>query len=115
TGFLFGLAKRDARFIIRQHASTLQWQRESKRRRVGRIKEGVVYEQTLWLHDQAGQERAVRRVSLVLDQPTRDGDTEIHVLTNLPAHIGAKRVARLYRERWTIEHLFLNLTTILHC
>ena len=115
TGFLFGLARRRARFIIRQHSSTLQWQREGKRRRIGRIAEGVVYEQMLWLEDGSGTVLPVRRVSLVLDVPTRDGETEIHVLTNLPARVGAKRVAQLYRQRWTIEHLFLNLTTILHC
>jgi IS4 transposase len=115
TGFLFGLAKRQAAFVIRQHGSTLQWQRESKQRRVGRVQEGCVYEQTLWLEDGTGQELRVRRVTLVLDEPTRDGETEIHVLTNLPAKVGAKRVARLYRQRWRIELLFLNLTTILHC
>jgi hypothetical protein len=115
TGFLFGLARRQACFIIRQHAATLQWQRESKRRRVGRITEGVVYEQRLWLEDGSGKRLLVRRVSLVLDVPTRDGETEIHVLTNLPAKVRSKRIAQLYRQRWTIEHLFLNLTTILHC
>lgn len=115
TGFLFALAQRKACFIIRQHASTLRWERESKQRRVGRIKEGVVYEQTLWLQDESGKELRVRRVTLVLDEPTRDGETEIRVLTNLPATVSAKRVVRLYRQRWTIEHLFLNLTTILHC
>jgi hypothetical protein len=115
TRFLFGLAGRRAYFLIRQHAATLQWQRQSRRRRIGRIAEGVVYERTLWLEDGAGTTLPVRRVTLVLDQPTRDGDTEIHVLTNLPQKVGAKRLARLYRKRWTIEHLFLNLTTILHC
>lgn len=115
TGFLFGLAGRQARFLIRQHASTLRWQRESKQRRVGRIKEGTVYEQTLWLEDGAGNVLRVRRVSLILDVPTRDGETEIHVLTNLPKKVRAQRIAQLYRQRWTIEHLFLNLTTILHC
>lgn len=115
TGFLFGLACRQAAFVIRQHASTLRWQRESKRRRIGRIKEGVVYQQRLWLEDGAGKVLPVRRVTLVLDKPTRDGETEIHVLTNLPAKVSAKRIAQLYRRRWTIEHLFLNLTTILHC
>ena len=34
TGFLFGLARRRAAFLIRQHGSTLQWQRESKPRRM---------------------------------------------------------------------------------
>jgi len=115
TGFLFGLDKRHAGFLIRQHAVTLQWQRESLQRRVGCIKEGTVYEQTLWLEDGQGNELEVRRVSLILNEPTRDGETEIHVLTNLPARVSAKRIARLYRERWRIEHLFLNLTTILRC
>jgi IS4 transposase len=115
TGFLFGLASRKAAFIIRQHGSTLQWQQESERRRVGRISEGVVYEQTLWLENGTEPRLRVRRVTLMLDEPTRDGETEIHVLTNLPAKVASKRVARLYRERWRIEHLFLNLTTVLHC
>lgn len=115
TGFLFGLALRRARFIIRQHASTLHWQRQSKRRRIGRIKEGVVYEQRLWLEDGTGKILPVRRITLVLDVPTRDGEKEIHLLTDLPVKITAKRIARLYRRRWTIEKLFLNLTTILHC
>jgi hypothetical protein len=115
TGFLFGLAERKACFLIRQHSSTLQWQRESKRRRVGRIEEGVVYQQRLWLENGSGKVLVVRRVTLVLNEPTRDGETEIHVLTNLRANVSAKRVAQLYRRRWSIEHLFLNLTTILHC
>jgi IS4 transposase len=115
TRFLFGLAQRRACFLIRQHAATLQWQRESPQRRVGRIQEGTVSEQTLWLQDGPSNVLPVRRVSLILDEPTRDGETEIHVLTNLPAPVAAKRIARLYRQRWTIEHLFLNLTTILRC
>ena len=116
TGFLFGLADRRAGFLIRQHASTLSWHREGRRRRVGRTATGLVYEQTLWLEDDTGRTLQVRRITLVLDQPTREGDTEIHVLTNLPRSLlGARRVAELYRQRWTIEHLFLNLTTILHC
>jgi hypothetical protein len=115
TGFLFGLARQKAAFVIRQHAATLRWQRESERKRVGRVEGGTVYEQTLWLEDGAGKVLAVRRVSVVLDEPTRDGETEIHILTNLPARVSAKRVARLYRDRWGIEHWFLNLTTILRC
>lgn len=115
TGFLFALARKRACFIIRQHNSTLTWQRESKQRRVGRIKEGVVSEKLLWLENGSGRVLRVRQVTLVLNEPTRDGETEIRLLTNLPAKVAAKRIARLYRERWTIEHLFLNLTTILHC
>jgi len=39
-----------------------------------------------------------------LDQATRDGDRELYLLTNLPQYkASAKRVARLYRKRWTLE------------
>jgi hypothetical protein len=115
TGFLFGLADRGARFIIRQHRQSLQWTRESRSRRRGRTPTGVVYEQTLWLENGDGRTMAVRRVILKLDQPTREGETEIHLLTNLPAKVSAKRVAVVYRERWTVEQLFQNLTVLLKC
>ncbi len=115
TAFLFGLAKKKAAFIIRQHGSTLSWEKESKRKRVGRIAEGVVYQQRLWLKNEEGEERVVRRVSLVLDEPTSDGDTELHLITNLPSRVSAKKVAQVYRKRWTIEQLFLSLTTVLKC
>ena len=116
TGFLFALAGRGACFIIRQHASTLRWTRESRRRRVGRIENGTLYEQTLWLENDENPTLPVRRVSLVLDEPTRDGETEIHLLTNLPVpDADAPQVAGLYRNRWTIEGLFQDLTTILQC
>ena len=104
TGFLFGIDRRGGFFLIRQHASTLRWHRQSRRRRVGRCETGVLYEQTLWLENEGDEPLPVRRVTLVLDQPTRDGEVEIHLVTNLPAQAArARRVAALYRERWTIE------------
>lgn len=115
TGLLFGLAARGAFFILRQHRQTLQWQRQSRRRRRGRTATGLLYEQTLWLQDGQGGTLAVRRVTVKLDRPTRDGETEIHVLTNLPARVRAKRVAELYRERWSVEQLFQKLTVLLKC
>jgi hypothetical protein len=42
-----------------------------------------------------------------LDTPTRDSDTELAILTQLPAGVAdAMTVANLYRRRWTIESLF---------
>jgi hypothetical protein len=115
TKFLFGLAARKSCFIIRQHASTLRWTRESKRRRAGRTKTGVLYERTLWLQDEEGNEIEVRQIELVLDKPTRDGEKTIRLLTNLPAKVRAAKVAELYRERWTIEKLFQRMTQLLRC
>jgi hypothetical protein len=108
TGFLFGLAKRLGYFVIRQHASTLQWEKETKLKRVGRCETGVMFEQKLYL--QQGEEiLIVRRIVIKLDEPTRDGATEIRLLTNLSESIGGKRIAKLYLKRWTIENAFQEL------
>lgn len=112
--FLFGIDAAGAAFVIRQHG-TLKGQLLGKRRSRGRSSTGRVYEQDLEL-TQAGQTLRVRRVTVVLDKPTRDGDTEIHVLTNLPAaKAGAALVAGLYRQRWTIETRFYEVTQTLDC
>jgi hypothetical protein len=108
TNFLFGLVRRGASFLIRQHASTL-WGKEllGKRRRVGRGERGVVYEQTMRITDPlTGEQLLVRRITIVLDRPTEDGDREIHLLTTLSKRFGAVRIAAAYLERWRIENAF---------
>jgi hypothetical protein len=115
TKFLFGLAARKSCFIIRQHATTLRWTYEGKRRRAGRTKTGVLYDRKLWLEDEEGNEVEVRQIELVLDKPTRDGEKTIRLLTNLSAKVRAAKVAELYRERWTIEKLFQSMTQLLRC
>lgn len=116
TGFLFGIARRDACFVIRQHASTLHWEFTGKRRACGRIDTGKVFEQTLRLSNPAtGEVIFARRITVVLDKPTRDGDAEIHILSNLPAKDAkAKTIADLYRTRWTIEIAFQELEATLN-
>ncbi len=120
TQFLFGLFRRGAFFIIRQHASTLSYRFEGRRRKIGRCETGTLYEQTLVLSDAHAtegevSELKVRRITLQLDTPTQAGDGEIHLLTNLPPKVSAKRVAETYRLRWTIEGAFQTLTDVLRC
>lgn len=115
TGILFGIAARGGSFAIRQHASTLSWQREGPRRAAGRGETGELFEQDIWLEKGEGGTLKVRRVTLVLETPTRDGETEVHVMTNLPPSVTAATVMTLYRKRWKIEGLFQDLTTILKC
>jgi IS4 transposase len=113
--FLFGLTKRAAFFIIRQHGSTLTWKLRGRRRRIGRITTGMVSEQALELHFQ-GETLTVRRITLRLDRPTESGDTEIHIVTNLPAERAtAQQVAVTYGTRWTVEGAFQTLTDVLRC
>src|SRR4051812_41888466 len=67
------------------------------------------------LGEGGGGTMTVRRVTVELDKPTRDGETEIHVLTNLPAEAAdALAVAKLYRRRWTVEAAFGELATCLN-
>jgi IS4 transposase len=115
TDFLFGIARRDGFFVIRQHASTLHWEFVGKRRACGRIDTGKVYRQTIRATNDAGEILILRRITVLLDQPTRDGDRELHLLTNVPAKDAhAKVIADLYRRRWTIETAFQELEATLN-
>lgn len=110
--FLFAIHRAKARFVIRQHGS-LEGELLDRRRYIGRCAGGHAYEQPIALSFE-GQEQTFRRVSVVLDEPTRDGETEVHVLTNLPPKQTAPVVAQLYRRRWTIEGLFLEVSQTLN-
>jgi hypothetical protein len=104
-GFLFGIAEREGFFVIRQHAH-LPVVSEGTLRRRGRTDTGEVFEQTVTLRLDE-KELVVRRIVLRLDSPTRDGDAEMSILTNLPSDVAdATTIANLYRRRWTIESLF---------
>jgi hypothetical protein len=113
-GFLFGISKRDGFFAIREHGG-LPGKLLGKRRFKGRCETGEVYEQRARLRNDEGKVLEIRRVTVILDQPTREGDTEIHVLTNLPKEVGALQVAEIYRKRWTIEGLFFEVAQTLSC
>jgi len=110
--FLSGIVQRRAYFVIRQHGN-LPWQPVGKPKRIGRCATGVVYEQKAAVVDKNGTEHSFRRITVQLDAPTRDGDTEVHVLTNLPTEVSAKTIANLYLQRWTIEGAFGEIATTL--
>lgn len=115
TNFLFGIAAREGKFIIRQHSSTLSCELVPKRRKVGLCPTGMIYEQKARLTDGEGNSLLVRRVTVALKKPTRNGETEIHLLTNLPAKdANARTVADLYLRRWTVENAFQELDQALH-
>jgi IS4 transposase len=115
TGFVFGVARRRAAFVVRQHAGNLPWQFVGKRRSCGRIETGKVFEQTIRVAHEDGEVLFLRRITVALDRPTRDGDTEIHIVTNLPAQDArARTIAELYRKRWTIETAFAELEATLN-
>jgi hypothetical protein len=113
TALLFGIAKREGFFVIRHHANmTLLSSGTPRKRR--RTDTGEVFEQTVTVEDSTGQTMEVRRISLRLDKPTRDGDLELSILTNLPTGtVTPATIVAVYRKRWTLETLFQSLTQML--
>lgn len=107
--FLFEVARCDAFFIVRQHQK-LPWEPLEKFTKVGRIDGAMVSEQPVVVRDDEGNELRLRRIRIHLDKPTRDGDRDVFVLSNLPNKINAKKIATLYRNRWKIETAFQELT-----
>lgn len=92
-------------FLVRQHG-TMKGLKLKRRRAVGRTDTGTVSEQAFPLAG-ANKGWTIRRITLTLDTPTRDGHTEIHVLTNVPPdRADAVRLIEAYRDRWAIERRF---------
>jgi hypothetical protein len=115
TDFIFGVVDREAFVLLREHAG-LPGQVFGQRKAKGRCTTGLVYEQPMRLRNSAGQELQLRRITVELDEPTRDGDTVIHLVTNLPAKKApAIKLAEVYRKRWTVEGLFLEMAQTLAC
>jgi IS4 transposase len=113
--FLLSIARKSAYFIIREHKG-LTWKSAGNLRSCGRIDSGRVQEQRVSVLDETGKKWFLRRVVLQLDKPTRDGETELAVLTNLAKETAdGRRVAEIYRKRWTIETAFQELTEALCC
>jgi hypothetical protein len=113
--FLLGIIAQGGFFAIREHAQ-VQWESAGKLRRLGRAEGGRLREQRVSIRSDEGELVYLRRVVVDLDEPTRDGDTAIAVLCNLPeGDADARAVAKLYRKRWTIEHAFEDLALALEC
>jgi hypothetical protein len=113
--FLLGIIAKGGFFAIREHAQ-VQWESAGKLRRLGRTEGGRLREQRVSSKNDKGEVVYLRRVVVDLDEPTRNGDTVIAVLCNLPEEdADARAVAKLYRRRWTIEHAFFDLALALEC
>ena len=117
--FLWGIEQRRAFFVTRLHGN-MQCVPRGPRARVGESESGTVYEQPVLVRGEGGRELHLRRVDVELKEgeATRDGDTTLSLLTNLPAEgrgaVGAVEVAGLYRSRWRIETAFQELEGLLN-
>lgn len=112
-GSLLRLAERKLLFVIRQHPGDCPVEELSPPQRLGRTDSGAVYEQSVRLVDREGQTLTLRRITVRLNKPTDKGEKEIHILTNLPAKFGGRKIAEVYRHRWKIEQAFQSLAEAL--
>jgi IS4 transposase len=113
--FLYGIAAAGSGFIVRQHGQ-LTGQPVGKLRKIGTTETGVVYEQKFQLPEHNGSSLMIRRIVVELNQPTRDGDRQVFLLTNLPREqADALKISEEYLKRWRIETVMQVLTEALRC
>lgn len=113
--FMYGIVDRNAAFIIRHHAKLIG-AGKGRLKKIGKTETGTVFEQSFQMPEFHGESLPLRRIVVKLDEPTRDGDTEIAILTNVKQdRADAIEIAAMYRSRWTIETVFQHLTESLTC
>jgi IS4 transposase len=119
-GFISGVAARRAEILVREHKG-LPWRALHALRYVGRTATGEVWEQEVEIDVEDEQDQAelgkvlkLRRLVIKLDKPTRDGESEVMLLTNV-WDVDALTLANLYLERWRIETAYQVLTDTLVC
>lgn len=112
--FTCGIDDRQAFFVIRQHGK-FSWERAGSEVYVGQTETGTVYEQPIMVTDAQGRLHQFRRIRVCLTQATRDGETDLAIISNLPPEVApATAIADCYRGRWTIETAFQEVTEHLH-
>lgn len=107
------LAQKGSAFVIRESKATPHPTPITEPQPIGRIATGMLAEQSVTIPREGQQPLVLRRIELELDEPTEDGETHIRLLTNLPPSIDARRIAEVYRRRWSIENLFQRLESAL--
>ena len=111
--FLNDIAARNGYFLVRHHKQ-MPIEIDSEEVYVGAVATGKIYEQWVQLEGNDGQLRRVRKIRLELKSKTRDGETQLVIITNIPKkYASAEVIANLYRKRWNIETMFQELESYL--
>lgn len=111
---LAGIADAGGYFICRHHKQ-MAYKALGVPIRIGATATGIVFEQ--WIEVDLDKETTAtwRAIIIELDKPTRNGDSQLVILTNLPhCAADALRIAALYGQRWKIETMFQQLEAYLH-
>lgn len=112
--FLFRLHEAGAAFVMRWHAQC-PYEEIAPLAPAQDSTQGALEQPVHLTHPDTGAVMAARRIVLPLDTPTRHGDRELILMTDLPQSVSADVIGEGYRQRWQIETHFQKLTSILHC
>ena len=112
--FTCGIHCKGGYFIIREHKK-YPYKVLGEEEHIGATDTGEVYEQPIEVVDSSGKQHTFRRIIVRLENETRDGDKEIAIITDLSRTVAdGKTIAKLYRDRWTIETAFQHLALYLN-
>ncbi|PAX52579.1 transposase [Brunnivagina elsteri] len=113
--FLVEIAKSKAYFVIRQHAS-MPYEELGELKEIGDSPTGKVFEQDVLIEYERESIKAPKGVVVRLNEPTRDGDTEVAVFCNLRQENASSIViSQIYLKRWSVEGLFQVVSDTLEC
>lgn len=101
-----------SRFIVRRHAANGRITEEGPWADAIEGPTGLIDERPAVIADEFGERLAVRVIRIRLKKPTRDGDRELELVSDLPAEISAATIAAAYRQRWRIETAFAELDRV---
>ena len=108
------LINRGAFFVIREHQG-LPCEIVHSLGAEHRLDTGRVAEQRLRLVDTHGQVHQCRRLRLMLNEATRNGETLLSIVTNLPRQTASTAcVSQLYQKRWRLETAFKHIEAYFH-
>jgi hypothetical protein len=96
---------------MREHGGGFACRPVGERIATGRIDSGETFEQPIEISRNDGSSWRLRRIAIELDEPTRDGDREVLLLSDLPPEIVASRIGLAYGDRWRIENVFQDAAT----
>lgn len=110
--FLSGIGRASGYYIIRKHKN-LPMETLEKPVFVGKCATGKLYEQKVKITESSGKHVSIVRLIIIkLKNDTRNGDSKLEIITNLPEDgVEAVEIANVYQKRWSIETMFQHLTT----
>lgn len=108
---LLNIANQGGYFITRLHKQ-MPYRPLGKAKKIGVTETGAVYAQAIEVTREDGTTAIWRSITVKLKKPTRDGDKEIVILTNLlNSAADALKVSEIYRKRGKIETMFQELAS----